>query len=148
MWFRSNAKIKPATNTLLIMDRAATHFSERIKDLFVENKSNYVLIPPGATRYLQPLDVSINKPLKDNMRKMYAEFVIKYGGKKKPDPEDLIEWIISSWYDPKVIPKEIIIKSFKKTAISNKMDGSEDYMFEWTEELVNDFDFSLLESEE
>ena len=47
MWFRSNAKIKPATNTLLIMDRAVTHFSERIKDLFVENKSNYVLIPPG-----------------------------------------------------------------------------------------------------
>ena len=55
---------------------------------------------------------------------------------------------ISSWYDPKVIPKEMIINSFKKTAISNKMDGSEDSMFEWPEELAKDFDFSQLETDE
>ena len=130
------------------MDRATTHFSERIKDLFAENKSKYVLIPPGATRYLQPLDIAINKPFKDDMRKKYNEFAIKYGGNKKPVSEDLIEWIVSSWYDPKVIPKEMIINSFKKTAISNKMDGSEDNMFEWPEELINDFDFSQLEPDE
>lgn len=42
----------------------------------------------------------------------------------------------------------MIINSFKKTAISNKMDGSEDNMFEWPEELINDFDFSQLEPDE
>ena len=51
------------------MDRATTHFSERIKDLFAENKSKYVLILPGATIYLQPLDIEINKPFKDNRGK-------------------------------------------------------------------------------
>jgi len=39
--------------------------------------------------------------------------------------EDLIEWIISS-YVPNVISKDMIIKSFKKTAISNKMDCTEE----------------------
>ena len=32
--------------------------------------------------YLQPLDLAINKPFKDNMRKKYTEFVIKFGGDK------------------------------------------------------------------
>ena len=57
VWFRSNSNIIPSANTLLVIDRATTHFSERIKDLFAENKSKYVLIPPGATRYLQPLEL-------------------------------------------------------------------------------------------
>ena len=51
------------------MDGTTTHFSKRINDLFDENKSKYVLIPPGATRYLQTLDFAINKPFKDIMRK-------------------------------------------------------------------------------
>lgn len=61
------------------MDRATTHFSERIKDLFAENKSKYVLIPPGATRYLQPLDIAINKPFKDNMRKNILNLSLNMG---------------------------------------------------------------------
>ena len=64
MWFRSYPNITPSGNTLLVMDRATTHFSERINDLFVENKSKYVFIPPGATRYLQPLDFAKTNLLK------------------------------------------------------------------------------------
>ena len=82
------------------------------------------------------------------MRKKYTEFVIKFGGNKKHVSEDLIEWVISSWYEPNAIFKDMIINSFKKTAISNKMDGTEDKMFEWPEELVKDFDFSLIQFEE
>ena len=42
VWLRSNANIKPVTNTLLV-----TQFSERINDLFVQNKRKFVFIPPG-----------------------------------------------------------------------------------------------------
>ena len=56
LWFRSNSNIKPATNTFLVMDSATTHLSKHILDLFKENKSYYILIPPGATRNLKPLD--------------------------------------------------------------------------------------------
>ena len=74
--------------------------------------------------YLQPLDLAINKPFKDNMRKKYTDFVFNFWGDKKPVAEDLIEWIISSWYEPNVISKDMIINSLKKTAISNKIDGT------------------------
>ena len=148
IWFRSNANIKPAANTLLIMDLTTTHLSQHILALFKENKSNYVLIPPESTRYFEPLDLAINKPFKDNMRKKYIEFVIKFGGNKKPVAEDLIECVISSWYETNVISKDMIINSFKKTAISNKMDDTEDNMFEWPEELIKDFDFSQIKFEE
>ena len=42
----------------------------------------------------------------------------------------------------------MIINSFKKKVISNKMDDTEDNMFEWPKELVNDFDFSQIKFEE
>ena len=64
------------------MDCTTTHLSQHILDLFKENKINYILIPSGATRYLQLLDLAINKPFKDNMRKKYSRFVIKFGGNK------------------------------------------------------------------
>ena len=50
--------------------------------------------------------------------------------------------------NPMLFPKHMIINSFKKTAISNKVDGTEDNMFELHEELVKDFDFLLIKFEE
>ena len=47
-----------------------------------------------------------------------------------------------------LVSKDMIIIFFKKTAISNKMDGAEDNMFEWPEKLVKDFDFSQIKFEE
>ena len=58
-------------NTLLVMDRVWSHFSEEIDNLFKENDANYVLLPPGMTSVLQPLDIHVNKVFKSNIRNEY-----------------------------------------------------------------------------
>ena len=32
------------------------------------SKSNFIYIPPGLTNKLQPIDIRINKPIKDRIR--------------------------------------------------------------------------------
>lgn len=52
---------KRTQNTLLIIDHARSHFSGEITNIFKRYNSNYVLISPGLTSVLLPLDTHINK---------------------------------------------------------------------------------------
>lgn len=70
IWFHEGI-LKTKKNTLLIMVRARSHISEEIDNLFKENEANYVLIPPGMTSVIQPLDTHINKVFKSNVRNEY-----------------------------------------------------------------------------
>ena len=47
----------------------------------------------------------------------------KKGNLKKPSYSLICQWILEAWDD---ISAEMIIKSFKKCGISNKLDGTED----------------------
>ena len=87
---------------------------------------------------VQPLDVSINKPFKDMMRKEWNEWMIggektytKGGSMRSPTMPEVCQWVINSWNQLKV---EAIVKAFKKCGISNALDGTED------EELWDDTD--------
>ena len=66
VFFRHKLDQKNSTKKILIMDRATTHYDKNLSKLFKDNNSSFILIPPGLTRYIQPLDVSINGPLKKN----------------------------------------------------------------------------------
>lgn len=46
----------------------------------------------------------------------------------------LVEWVVDAWQE---LSPEIIVKSFKKCCISNKLDGSEDDIL-WEEEKGDD----------
>ncbi|KAH8042464.1 hypothetical protein HPB51_023474 [Rhipicephalus microplus] len=68
---------------------------------------------------LQPPDVSLNKPFKDGRRRPR-----NFRGKiKKPSVELLCSWVIETW---SMISPEIIVRSFKKTGISNALDETKD----------------------
>ena len=64
--FFNNRVISNSINKIVIMDRATSHYHHDLVKLFKENNSRYLLIPPGLTPFIQPLDVSINDLLKKN----------------------------------------------------------------------------------
>lgn len=92
---------------------------------FKANNSTYLLIPPGLTRYIQPLDVVVNKPIKNKMYNWDTNFRINNLNIKNPNEIDIIEAINDIWYNNNDITREMIIKSFKITGISVKVNGEE-----------------------
>ena len=150
---------------ILIMDKAPSHIY-RCRYLEKKNK-NYVFIPGGLTRYLQPLDIGINKQFKDHLKNLYLENLaenIKYddtssekelallkkyenifGDGKKPTLLDaqrlnIINWVIDVWWSDEKIKPSAIINSFNKAAITFPMDGSRDNEFIFPEEVLNQKD--------
>lgn len=134
IWFKPSIK-KNTKNTLLIMDRTRSLFSDDFSENFKIENSKYILIPPGMTSFLQPLDVCINKPFKDELLKSYTDFEIKNVLTKKLIQEDIIDMIEKVWYNDNLIKSELIKKSFKICGISNKIDGPEDNEFKWPDEV-------------
>jgi len=59
--------------SLLVWDSFHGHLGDDTKRLLSEMKTDLAVIPGGLTSLLQPLDVSVNKPFKDNIRKLYAQ---------------------------------------------------------------------------
>ena len=59
--------------SLLIFEKFRTHLVDSIlKKLEAENTDTAV-IPGGLSSVLHPLDVSLNKPFKDNVRTLWTE---------------------------------------------------------------------------
>ena len=129
IWFRSYS-FKPNEGTILYYDKAPSHLTDDVINMFAKNNCYYRLIPPGLTSYCQPLDLCINKPFKDLLKLKYREFCIYNKNTIKPTPEDMVSWVSSIWYSDK-ISEETIMYSFKKGGITLKNDASEDIIFQW-----------------
>ena len=121
-----------------------------------ELKTQLAVIPGGLTSQLQPLDVSVNKPFKQNMREHWNKWMTDphhdltpTGRMKRPTIAQVGEWVKKSWDD---VRPEIIVKSFKKCGISNALDGTEDdALFEVSDSSSrdeDDEDFSGFEDDE
>ena len=95
-----------------------------------KGKIDPVVIPGGATGYVQAADISWNKPIKDQLREMYNQKMdegphthTKGGNMRGPPLNQIVQWILKAWSD---LDKEIIMKSFRCCACSIQDDGSED----------------------
>lgn len=60
-------------NKCLLIFRATIHINSEIID-YLQLSIKYVLIPPIFTRFLQPLDVAINKLFKMGLKQRYLDF--------------------------------------------------------------------------
>ena len=66
------------------------------------------------------------------------DFYLDTQNKRKPSELDIINAITDLWYNENFITKEIIIKSFKVTGISSKLDGTEDNLIILHNEICED----------
>ena len=113
---------------LLTLDHYRPHMSEEVKQIASQRCTDLVFIPAGCTSIAQPLDVSINKPFKDNLRAQWVKWMQtaernQNGNLRQPTRQNLLNWISRAWES---IDEEIIIRAFLYCGISNKLDGSED----------------------
>lgn len=121
--------------SMLVLDAFKCHLDQRVKDKLAACHTDLVVIPGGMTSQLQPLDVSINKPVKDRMRALYSEWLhgchtfTASNRVKRASIEEMARWVVEAWLG---IPASMIVKAFKKCSISNAMDGTEDEML-WSD---------------
>ena len=80
------------------------HISDEMKETVQKMKTVMGVIPSGCTKFLQPLDVSINKTFKAAFRARYdewfrnGEFEYSRGGMKKPPNHVLqVQWVVEAW---------------------------------------------------
>jgi hypothetical protein len=100
----------------------------------VAAKSNVHLlnIPRGMTGVIRPLDVSINKPFKEAVRKHCSETISAWPHPHQPLSAEawrvlVVDCIDKAWND---ISSDIVSRSFLVTGLSNSLDGKEDSMID------------------
>lgn len=97
----------------LILDKASSHLTPNVLEAFKNNNQYLSFIRAGLTRFIQPLDVVINKPFKDALRKKYIEYCsISHNINAKITREKMIEFICDTWYDPSIITSRNDYKKF------------------------------------
>ena len=79
------------------------------------------MLPSGTTGYLQSLDIGINKPFKDQLRKEINNYIEHHmtrnmrGNAVKPSTEEIVRWVKNAWA---TINDEIVINSLKSAYVS------------------------------
>jgi len=118
------------TRSMHVLDAFRYHRSDNVKSLLNNSRTDLAIIPGGMTSILQPLDVSINKPMKTALRQKWNSWIqsddhsFTAGGRmRKAGFTTICNWIIEAWQE---LDPAIIQKAFKKCTISNALDGSED----------------------
>ena len=80
--------------SLIVYDAFEAHVTDAMKAAFKRENTDLAVIPGGLTSILQPLDVSLNKPFKDGVRRRWMQWMADgiheftaTGRQKKPSEE-------------------------------------------------------------
>jgi DDE superfamily endonuclease. len=101
----------------VLLDSYRCHMTDAVKHAMDDIGVEYVHIPGGCTGLCQPVDVGINKPLKDRMVRKWEQFLMENreeevrGKIPSPSREELGQWIIDS------------LNSMDEQLIKNAWDG-------------------------
>src|SRR5215208_2251450 len=82
--------------TMLVYDSFKGHLEESVKNKFRESNVYLAVIPGGLTSICQPLDIAINKPFKDNLRKEWHLWIageIAAGNLRRARLSEVCGWV-------------------------------------------------------
>ena len=141
---------------ILVLDRGVTEYEDDFINWFNKNNSKYVLIPPGLTKVVQPLDMSITDKFRRRMLYWDVDFKLNNQYIRRQTEEEIIDQVLDIWYDDNFITREEIIKGFQDTGIGAEIknfkekyddeisesiwDSQDDYGDSMIDNLVNDVD--------
>src|SRR6266704_1968994 len=60
---------------LLVWDSFKSHISVAVKGELKKKRLDVAVVPVGCTKYVQPADVSWNKPFKSHIRELYTKWL-------------------------------------------------------------------------
>lgn len=104
------------SRSLLVLDAFRCHRMPAIKAALTKQKTDLAIIPGGMTKILQPLDVTVNKPMKDALRRKWNDWFMdgthsytKGGHMRNPTLSEVVQWVSDVWsdLDPEIIKKRI-----------------------------------------
>lgn len=155
---RKGAFFQP--KSLLILDSMRAHIVESVKQKCQKISTTMAVIPGGMTKILQPLDISINRSFKCEMRKRWERWMSKSlkntkGKVKRASYEEIVRWVAEAW---DAVKGRTVQSAFRKAGIvasaadidsddtsESECDTSEDENL--TQELLELFNTDTEESE-
>ena len=125
---------------LLVFDSFKAHLLDDVLQTLKRENASIVVVPGGCTSKAQPVDVSLNRPIKDTMRVLWEEFMTSSMAHNLVSEVpistkgDVVDWIVRAHALLDSQP-ECVAKSFKVCGISNNLDGSENTLVHCAKEL-------------
>lgn len=116
---------------LLVWDRFAAHTTADTCEALQKAQIESLIIPGGCTGFVQPGDVSWNKPFKERIRACHETWIRdpKNSTPRESDtippipPEVYLEWVVQAWDG---VSQEVIRRAFTCCGLCLPTDGSRD----------------------
>ena len=135
-------KYSEGRHCLLLLDSFRAHLTDKVSRSLNKANATVVIIPGGCTSKVQPVDVCLNKPIKDTIRGHWEEFMMQKATKDTCGPSnsesayktDIADWIVQA-NSLLSSQSSCVKKSFKVCGISSSLDGSENHLIRCAKEL-------------
>ncbi len=114
-WIQNFCNDTNAPNQLkiLLLDNFFVHCTQETSSKFAYCNTYLELLPPIFTSKLQPLDVGINKPFKDRLKRLYVEDASKIatGDNLQVTRLMISHWIAKAWME---VPTSAITNTVRR----------------------------------
>jgi len=145
---------------LLVLDSMRAHISPEVKEAIKKTNSVPAVIPGGLTKQLQPLDISVNRSFKNQLRKQWEQWMTSgehsftaTGRMRRATYAQVVEWVKVAWdrVDPAIIKSgfqkaglwqyqepEVEFESESEAESEAECTPTTEQLCRWRSELFND----------